>query len=635
MAVIFNKGDLPTHLFNIPELDFSDDLFVDPQDGLWFRLGAWTNTPQRNDQGVEDVVSRQTLMLSSADFSDIYDNLESIGNVLHDLGAPGGSSAGGEYDYAPFHRFELGTQSVVGEPLVFVRHLHSGVELFVNPDLLLCFELEERTSEDRIWWWDPKRGVEALRRQVVENGNLQIVEIRVHYLLQYLRVRQLSLLVGHYRHLHLYDPSQSRREAFVEKNVVSGAPDQGAKAILQNWGLRQNVLDAPFLQRRLHLWFEIKPPEIDTDNPWADGPSFDPYAFTLPTEAGPVAPARWKHLQQTKGRAFMGQTCDFMTRIYFRQEVLSKYEGMSGFKVLDDGSVWCGDFWALNRSTLRIGNELLATAIGDFAKGVPFEEWPHWQQYAVEPPSSEAERVLREEPTVPDTVNSLVHELDELNMAFENFATVMKAEVPDPLWQGSLESLAVRQLKWVYSSAADDDEFLKRATLLSTLIVDGLDSQSLRALLRAIGEGLHLKDGGQGQSLGSRSLLQRVTLIAVLVENIQPSIAEIPTLVRQAEGQVTSGSDPDLQMELEGLWKQTRKDLAPLAFLYELRLHGGIAHTPNKEKVATAAAELGLPKGNWHRIHYLRLLNLVTTSVMQAGRHLETAAMRLRHGYRP
>ncbi len=619
MAVIFNKCDLPTHLFNIPELDFSEDLFADPQGELWFRLGACTNTPQRNDQGVEDMVYRQTIMLSSADFSAIYDNLESIGNVLHGIGAPGGFLAGDEYDYAPFHRFKLGTPSVVGEPLVFVRHLHSGVELFVNPDLLLYFELEERKSEGRIWWWDQKRGVEALRRQVVEDGNLKIVEIRVRYLLKYLQVRQLSLLVGHYRHLHLYDPSQSRREAFVEKEVVLGAPDQGAKAILQNWGLRQDVPGALFLQRRLHLWFEITPPEIDTDNPWTDEPPFDPYAFTLPTKAGPVAPAHWKHPQQTKGREFMGQPCDFMTLVFFRQEVLSKYEGMSGFKVFDNGSVSCGDFWALNRTTSRIGNELLATAIGDFAEGVPFEEWPHWRQYAVEPPSSEAARALCEEPTVPDTVNSLVQELDELNTAFENFAYVIKAEAPNPLWTGSLTSLAARQLKLVYPTAADDDEFLTRATLLSTLVIDGLVEKSLRKLLQAWYEDLHLDD--HGKSLGSRKLLERVTLIAVLVENIQPPIAEIPTLVKQAEGQTTGESDPDLQMELEGLWKQTRKDLAPLAFLYDLRLHGGIAHTPNKEKVAKAAAELGLPKENWHRIHYLRLLNLVTTSVTQAGRH--------------
>ena len=325
----------------------------------------------------------------------------------------------------------------------------------------------------------------------------------------------------------------------------------------------------------------------------------------------------------------MGQTGNFMTLIFFKQEVLSKYERRSGFKVLDDGSVWCGDFWALNRSTLRIGNELLQTGIKDFAEAIPFEEWPHWQQFAVEPPSSEAKKVLCEEPTLPDAVNSLVHELGKLNTAFENFAYVIKAKAPNALWTGSLTGLAGRQLKWVYPTTAVDDEFLTRATLLSTLVIGGLTSKSLRVLLRAIGEGLH-KDSEQDQSLGSRNLLQRVVLIAVLVENIQPSSGKIPTLVKQAEDQTTGESDPDLQMELEGLWKQTQKDLAPLAFLYNLRIHGGIAHPPNKEKVATAAAKLGLPKENWHRIHYLHLLNLVTTSVTQAGRHLGTAAIKLR-----
>ena len=627
MAVIFNKCDLPAHLFNIPELDFSEDLFADPQDDLWFRLGAWTNTPQRDDRDVEDVVSRQTIMLPPAGFSDIYDNLESIGNVLHGLGEPKGFFAGDKYGYAPFHQFELMRASLVGEPLVFVRYLQSGVELFINPDLVLYFGLEERTDRSGIWW-HPERGVEALRRQIIENDNLQIIEIRVAYLLKYLRVRQMSLLVGHYRHLHLYNPSQSSCEAFVEENIVLGAPDQGAKAVFQNWGLRQYGLSEPFLQRRLHLWFEIKPPEIDTDNPWADEPPFDPYAFTLLTRYGPVAPARWKHLQQTEGREFVGQ-CDFMERTFFRQEVLSKYEGMSGFEVLDDGSVLCRNYWALNRSTSRIGNELLSTAIGDFAEDVPFEEWPHWKQYSVEPPSSETIRVLDEEQTVPDAINALIRELNGLNTAFENFAYVMNVEVPNPLWTGSLTSLAVRQLKRVYPTVADDDEFLTRATLLSTLVIEGLGSQSLRVLLRAISEGLHLKYDGQDQSLGSRNLLQRVVLIAALIENIQPAIAEIPTLVMQAEGQAARESGSDIHIEIGELWKKTRKDLAPLAFLYDLRLHGGITHSPNKEKVVTAAAELGLPNGSWHRMHYLLLLDLVTKSVAQAGGHLENATMKL------
>jgi len=69
-----------------------------------------------------------------------------------------------------------------------------------------------------------------------------------------------------------------------------------------------------------------------------------------------------------------------------------KYQGSSGFNIMDDGSVRYLGYWGLDRSTSRIGNELLSTYIGDFAEGVPFEEWPHWKQYAVEPPSLEARK---------------------------------------------------------------------------------------------------------------------------------------------------------------------------------------------------------------------------------------------------
>jgi hypothetical protein len=89
-----------------------------------------------------------------------------------------------------------------------------------------------------------------------------------------------------------------------------------------------------------------------------------------------------------------------MDRIYFRQEVLAKYEGMSGFKVDDDDGVSCYH-WSLRRSTSRLGNELVSTAIGDFAEGVPVEEWPYWKEYAVEPPSPETSKMIVAEPGHP------------------------------------------------------------------------------------------------------------------------------------------------------------------------------------------------------------------------------------------
>lgn len=630
MGSIISGQDAPRHLFTIPELDFSGDLFAERAAGPWFRLGARTLAPRCDERRVEDVVERQSLLLAPEQFARVFDKLQSVGSVLCDLGKPGESvyQSGQENvrSYSPFHRFEFLFASAVGEPLVFIRSTTTGAQLFVNPDLWMFFELEESPPGSGCWW-DPRRGVDALLQQVIGQGNLQVVEIRIEYLLRYLQARQASLVVGHYRHLHLYCPPRATAEAFVEGNIVLGSPGQGAKAILQNWGPRSDIPGtAPFLQRRMHLWFEIKPPEFDGDDPWRERPPFDPYTFTLPTEVGPVAPARWKHFLPTEGRIFEGVTCDFMNPVYFRQEVLCKYEGASGFKVADNGSVSCHHYWGLVRSTVRYGNELLSTAIGDFAEGVPFEEWPHWKQYAVAPPSPESLAGITQEQSVPKAVNSLVKELEGLNGAFEEMTASLGVQVRGLLWSGSLDSLCGRQLKWVYPASADEDEFLKRATLASTLVIDGLEPRSLRTLLSRIGEGLDENDENPPKPLGSRNLLHRLVLAAALVEHIRPQLGVIAALVKQAQGRSGGQKDPDLQAELRELDRRVREELSPLVFLYELRTCGGLAHPPNKDKAAQAAGKLGLPQGEWRRIDYLHLLERVADSVHRASGHLSAAA---------
>jgi hypothetical protein len=626
---LFKRNDTPGHLFNIPELDFSEDLFAERTITPWFRLGAWTNSSRRDDRGVENEIMRQSILLAPDGFAAVFDKLESIGNVFTALGKPSGmlteQRGVKKYSYAPFDRFEFPFTPVIGEPLVFVHHDTSGVYLFINPDLWLFFELEERAAGNGIWW-DPKRGLDVLVRRVIDQDSLQIVEIRADYLLKYLRARQMSLIVGHYRQLLLFNPPKDRIGRFVEEDLALGAPQQGAKAILQNWGLRQGGIDrTQFLQRRLHLWFEIKPPAINVDDPWADEPSFDPYTFTFPTSAGATAPARWKHFRGSEEHTFEGNTCDFMDRVYFRQEVLTKYEGAAGFDVKDDGSTSCRDYWGLVRSTARLGNELLSTAIGDFAEGVPFEEWPHWKQYAVEPPSLVTARTLALETPIPEAVNSLAKALERLNSAFADLSTSLGVTIADQLWRGSLDSLAARQLKWVYPTTADDDEFLKRATLASTFFIDGLQPTPLRELLTSVDGTLHKNFENPSQTLGSRNLLQRVTLVAALLASLRPELAELPSLVKQAEGKAKNAI-ADLQGELETLHQQVRDEFAPLAFLYDLRIHGGLAHPPNKDEAVGAAVRLGLPRGNWHRTDYLNLLRLVGESVNRISEDLEAAA---------
>ncbi len=631
MSALFRRDDVPDHLSSLRELDFSDDLFSEPLKAPWFVLGAQT-LRERCRGGVEEGVFRQSILLAPEDFASIFDKLESVGNVFHSLGKPGGVvrdwGGANDYRYVPFHRFDLPFTATTAEPLVFLHSNTSGTEFFINPDLWMFFELEEKTTGSGTWW-DPRRGEDVLIRRLLDDGQLKTVEIRTEYLLKYLRARQLSLVVGHYRHLHFFDPPKSAVDAFVKEDVVLGSPEQGAKAIFQNWGLRQDLTDRTrFLQRRLHLWFEIRPPELSRDDPWAETPSFDPYSLTLPTAAGPVAPARWKHLRDIEKHTFAGNVCDFMDRVYFRQEVLTKYEGAAGYDVKDDGSVSCRHYWGLVRSTSRLGNELVSTAIGDFAEGVPFEEWPHWKQHAVEPPSPETARGLAQEPRIPDAVNSIVHALKRLNAVFAELAAAAGAPA-DPLWRGSLESLAGRQLKWVYPASAGDDEFLKRATLASTLFLDGLLASPMRSLLSTLGPHLHRTFDKPPQSLGSRNLLQRITLAAVLISRLQPDLAELPVLVQQAEGKAKNAV-PELQADLEALYNQVREAFAPLAFLYDLRTHGGLAHPPGKEEAAEAAANLGLPRENWHRTDYLQLLRLIAGSIDGISEQLEAAADALR-----
>lgn len=615
MTGIFNRGDLPDDLSSVSELDFTADLLADSVDGPWFRLGARTDGATPDARRVKDETLRESLLLPPGAFVKVFSKLDSVGNVLASLGKPSGSlrqdGCRKDYLYEPYHRFEIPFTDVVGEPLVFLHEQVSHVGLFINPDLWMYLGLEEKSPGSGIWW-DPRRVIDVIVRRTID-GKLQTIDIRSDYLLKYLQARQMCLVVGHYRQLLLFRPTQNQIDAFQTGDISIGTATQGSKALLQNWGLQQGVgRGDKYLQRRLHLWFEVPPPSIDIEDPWTVEPAFDPCAFTLPTKVGPVAPARWRHSRRAEGRTYDGVTCDFMELVYFRQEVLMKYQVMSGYEIKDDGSVSCRDYWALNRSTGRIGNELVYTAIGDFAEGVPFEEWPHWLQFASEPPNQDALTAARQETSIPEAVNKLFTSMKRLSASFSEMAESRGVILDAPLWQGSLDSLAGRQLKWVYPTTSDDDEFLKRATLTSTLFLDGLQIAPVRSFFGTIHPKLHESFDKPPKPLGSRKLLERAAFVTLLIKELQPKDSMLVKVARVAEGKDAAMFDPDLKDELKDLHNRVHKEFAPLAFLYDLRVFGGLAHPPNRQKAATVAAQLGLAQGNWHRTDYLSLLRLVS-----------------------
>jgi hypothetical protein len=114
-AVLIDRNDPPKHLFGIPDLDLSRDLSAEPLAGPWFRLGACSPGSVRDKHGVENVVYRQSMLLSPEDFSVIFDKLESF---VGDIGRPGGSLIGdGDkrvYRCSRFHRFEISFTRAAG-----------------------------------------------------------------------------------------------------------------------------------------------------------------------------------------------------------------------------------------------------------------------------------------------------------------------------------------------------------------------------------------------------------------------------------------------------------------------------------------------------------------------------------------
>src|ERR1700738_1873860 len=65
---------------------------------------------------------------------------------------------------------------------------------------------------------------------------------------------------------------------------------------------------------RFRLRFGIKPPAIDIEDPWAEEPQFDPYTFTLLTQAGPVEPARWATFGKLAAEGYMAWPATLWSR---------------------------------------------------------------------------------------------------------------------------------------------------------------------------------------------------------------------------------------------------------------------------------------------------------------------------------
>lgn len=619
---MFSRDQLPESLFAISSLDFAIELFNDPIETAWFCLGS-----SSVGAGLDNTrhVMRRCFLIRPGSLRRAFAGLNAIGNSIGDLGLPSISTthrpAGGQtYHYQPAHEFDLNHSGIRVEPLVSERVGERSSVFLINADLCLHLGLEETNSGSSVWV-ESRTGTEVLRQRSSAD-TFRVVEIQRNYLLRYLRDRRRALVVGHYADARVDRPTPEERALFVPGRVeLERARPYRAKVFVISAPLH-GALSRRFdgaLHRQMHLWFCISPPALDTARTWQEQPTFDVHAFTLPTHDGDVAPERFK-VSANFDLPFAGVDGDFMARVFFRQEVIERYQDSSTFSVADNGAIHCGSFWGLYRSTRLHGNEYISTAIGDFGQGVPYNEWQHWQRYAIPPPGRASLGVAASEPPIATGGTELVEAPEELNGAFgiANFDAGLDG---GRLWDGDIDSVAGHRLKRYYRGEAADDAFLERATLIATLVTEEIRAAAIRPFLQHFGSNLHLSFANQPTTLQSRALLQRMALVIAIQGALRPDRTEMPSLVRRAEGADQSG-EPEIRRELGNLFATVRTTFSPLAFIYDLRNVAGIAHRPDLARVGKIVQQLGLPREHWRRSDFLRLLTTVTNCVSSIARIL-------------
>ena len=120
-----------------------------------FGCRNWSKPGRRNSNGTQDTIERSVFWSRLTDLRCYSFISNRLGNVIGNLGKPGGLLRPGVppsiYRYVPFHRFEFAHSDIVAEPLVFLREVDEGNVLFINPDLWLALELEEKYP-GKEWW---------------------------------------------------------------------------------------------------------------------------------------------------------------------------------------------------------------------------------------------------------------------------------------------------------------------------------------------------------------------------------------------------------------------------------------------------------------------------------------------------
>ncbi len=215
----------------------------------------------------------------------------------------------------------------------------------------------------------------------------------------------------------------------------------------------------------------------------------------------------------------------FLELVYFKEDVLKKYESNKDFSIGDQGTVLFGHKWGLFRGVFRIAKGYLAAHLGDLGDGLPDKELAHWKQFNVKPPKNRDPNNYFD---FRDALRRMVHFMKLSNERIENhiekFYFDVEIENTNLFNLNNMENI-FQNLKKVINKKTTVDEFQTKIIFLNILLIESINKELIHKVFVTINKDLLYSYDKLGlKEIDDKYLIENIPkeLKTILKKSIEP-----------------------------------------------------------------------------------------------------------------
>ncbi|MEU0403301.1 hypothetical protein ABZ318_24330 [Streptomyces sp. NPDC006197] len=319
---------------------------------------------------------------------------------------------------------------------------------------------------DSSWYFldDAGRDQELIR---VHRSDTDLrIEVTALPLRRYLAVRERFLVVQHERITHL-DAAPAQTIQATDRTKVS------------TFELHSSRMGPPAVRLcGKHLVLPIDAEPADLAYPYTTAVSYPEFIIGTDPSTGQPITFTCDPDQLSGAYKDLG-TPDYLTRVYFRREVLRRYTSEPSRYQVRDGRLSCLGLWGISIGRNEEG--LVEAYLGDLGRDLPSAERAHWLSFNVAPLGG-IDEARRRRDILGEWIDTTTDPLRRLTDARERFSTALSAIVRQPVYRSwdAADQIAFAGLHTPTSS--EQSEADTQILTLAKGIIDYLDTKALRKL---------------------------------------------------------------------------------------------------------------------------------------------------------